>query len=184
MAWRFIRNTISKAEIMYLEIILTCSYLMLRNLKSCEVIQSFCSWRHSTKWPIASFNCRCWNEPKLPIQRTSSAPPPSVQLRTNHYLNETCVVFSQVISWRAAACRFLALREWMRKKDVRNVPELSQIRVVMIAIIIMIEMMSQSASRAQATARSFSTSIIPGDEKFSLCELHPPSVSNPSMWLF
>lgn len=41
-----------------------------------------------------------------------------------------------------------------KKRAVRNLPQLSQSRVVMIAIMMMIEIMNQKASRAQATARS------------------------------
>lgn len=46
------------------------------------------------------------------------------------------------------------LRPWMKDKVMRNLPELSQSRVVMIAIMMMIQMMNQSASGAQGTARS------------------------------
>lgn len=54
------------------------------------------------------------------------------------------------------------LRPWMKDKATRNLPwDQSEQKVVMIAIMMMIEMMIQSAPRAQGTASSLAHLLIP-----------------------
>lgn len=65
-------------------------------------------------------------------------------------------------------------REWEKKRAVRNLPQLSQSRVVMIAIMMMIEMMNQKASRAQATARSLAHLLF--------LAIRTPARSVPLLW--
>ncbi len=59
----------------------------------------------------------------------------------------------------------------MKKGAMRNLPQLSQSRVVMIAIMMMLEMMNQRASRAHATARSLAHQPFLSYQLFNFYEL-------------
>lgn len=88
------------------------------------------------------------------IQHPSVGPEPRVRLHADRQLNETRSLLPSDQLESSSLRSPGTLRPRMRKSAMRNLPQLSQSRVVMIAIMMMIEMMNQRASRAQATARS------------------------------
>ncbi|CAJ1068164.1 Hypothetical predicted protein [Xyrichtys novacula] len=86
------------------------------------------------------------------ILRPSVVPQPFVQLRTKQQLMQ-----SPAPSFQSEKLNLQSpgtLRTPTREGGKRNVPQLSQSRAVMIAIIMMIEMMNQSTLRAKATVRN------------------------------